>query len=103
MKRTYVILMVLLAGCDGGIGSSPVPTNDIPTEFTSNSERIYFTGVSASGKTISSRGGDAAMGMHRQMHGGGCAICHGVERGGAEAYASLLDQSTRFNKRCVIW
>jgi mono/diheme cytochrome c family protein len=82
MKRTYVILMVLLAGCDGGIGSSPVPTNDIPTEFTSNGERIYFTGVSASGKTISSRGGDAAMGMHRQMHGGGCATCHGVEREG---------------------
>jgi adenylylsulfate kinase-like enzyme len=63
MKSTYVILLVLLAGCD------PMSTNGIPTAFTSNGERIYFTGVSASGKTIIARGGDTAMGMHRQMHG----------------------------------
>ena len=82
MKRTCVILLVLLSGCGGGIGSSPLSTNDIPTEFASNGERIYLTGVSASGKPISARGGDAAMGMHRQMHGYGCATCHGVEREG---------------------
>ena len=76
MKGTYIILLVLLAGCD------PMSTNGIPREFTSNGERIYFTGVNASGKTIVARGGDASMGMHRQMHGGGCATCHGVEREG---------------------
>ena len=82
MKRTCVILLVLLSGCYGGIGSGPLSSNDIPTEFASNGERIYFTGVSGSGKPISARGGDAAMGMHRQMHGSGCATCHGVEREG---------------------
>lgn len=82
MKRTCVILLVLLSGCGRGIGSSPLSTNVVPNEFASNGERIYFTGVSISGKPISARGGDAAMGMHRQMHGSGCATCHGVEREG---------------------
>jgi len=81
MKRNCVILLVL-SGCGGGIGSSPLSTNDIPNEFASNGERIYLTGVSASGNPINARGGDAAMGMHRQMHGSGCATCHGVEREG---------------------
>ena len=82
MRKTSVILLALISGCDGGNGSDPMSTDDIPREFTSNGERIYLTGFSASGKPISARGGDAAMGMHRQMHGGGCATCHGFEREG---------------------
>jgi mono/diheme cytochrome c family protein len=82
MKKTCVILLVLLSGCDGGTGSNPMSMNDIPRAFASNGERIYFTGVSASGKPIRARGGDAAMGMHMQMHGGGCATCHGDDREG---------------------
>jgi len=82
MKRTYVILLVLLSGCGGDIGSGPLSTNGLPNEIASNGERIYLTGASVSGNPISARGGDAAMGMHRQMHGSGCATCHGVEREG---------------------
>ncbi len=82
MRKTSVILLVLLSGCDGGTGSDPMSTNYIPREFASNGERIYLTGVSASGKPISARGGDATMGMHRQMHGSGCATCHGDDREG---------------------
>lgn len=50
--------------------------------FASNGERIYFTGTSASGKAIAASGGTGMMNRHRQMHGGGCAVCHGADRGG---------------------
>ncbi len=82
MKKTCVILLVLPSGCDGGTGPNPISTNDIPRAFASNGERIYFTGVSTSGKPIRARGGDTAMGMHRPMHGSGCATCHGDDREG---------------------
>jgi cytochrome c oxidase subunit 2 len=82
MRKFCAILLVLISGCDGGTSADPMSTNYIPRDFASNGERIYLTGISASGKPIGSRGGDATMGMHRQMHGSGCATCHGNDREG---------------------
>ncbi len=50
--------------------------------YVSNGERIYFTGVDAAGYPIPTTGGRHGAGMHRQMHGGGCASCHGANREG---------------------
>ncbi|MBL4756526.1 MAG: c-type cytochrome [Rhizobiales bacterium] len=47
-----------------------------PTQFQSNGERIYFTGTSTSGGTITAKGG----GRHMRMMGGACANCHGADR-----------------------
>ena len=48
--------------------------------YSSNGERIYFTGTSDSGRTITYRGGP----MWLYMHGGSCASCHGADgRGGS--------------------
>ncbi len=44
-----------------------------PTRFESNGERIYYTGVSASGDRIAFRGGPHWL----YVHGGSCADCHG--------------------------
>jgi len=49
-----------------------------PTQFQNNGERIYFTGLSATGAAMSSRGG----GMHMRMMAGGCVTCHGADRQG---------------------
>jgi len=47
--------------------------------YSSNGERIYYTGVSDRTGPIKFQGGP----MWLQMHGGGCVICHGVTgRGG---------------------
>ncbi|MFT7460752.1 MAG: cytochrome c oxidase subunit 2 [Planctomycetota bacterium] len=54
----------------------------IPKAFTSNGERIYFTGISESGNPITAVGGDFHMSMHRSMHSGGCATCHGEDKMG---------------------
>ncbi len=53
-----------------------------PLPYVSNGERIYFTGVDATGYPIPTTGGRHGAGMHRQMHGGGCASCHGANREG---------------------
>lgn len=52
--------------------------NSIDRPFKNNGERIYFTGASISGDRITFTGGNT----HLQMMGGGCATCHGVDRGG---------------------
>lgn len=57
-----------------------------PEPFVSNGERIYFTGNSVSGSPISSSTGPSMTGMHRQMHGGGCAVCHGADREGKQLW-----------------
>lgn len=47
--------------------------------YSSNGERIYFTGTSDSGRPITFQGGP----MWLYMHGGSCASCHGADgRGG---------------------
>ena len=78
LKIIALLVLPLLVSCSPrddhfGYGRS---------SFATNGERIYFTGTSASGKAITASGGTGMMSMHRQMHGGGCAICHGEEREG---------------------
>ncbi|NCF37898.1 MAG: c-type cytochrome [Gammaproteobacteria bacterium] len=78
LKTVVLLVLPLLVSCsprDEHFGYGP-------TGFASNGERIYFTGTSASGKAITASGGTGMMNMHRQMHGGGCAVCHGAKREG---------------------
>lgn len=49
-----------------------------PTSFSSEGERIYFTGISSSGEQIRPVRGH----HHMQMHGGSCATCHGADKQG---------------------
>ncbi|MFQ5846514.1 MAG: c-type cytochrome [Candidatus Methylomirabilales bacterium] len=54
----------------------------LKTQYTSNGERIYYTGVSERTGPIRFRGGP----MWLAMHGGGCVSCHRVDgRGGIPA------------------
>lgn len=50
-----------------------------PSQFRSNGERLYFTGVSNDGQPIRAIGGDRHMLM---MGGSACVACHGVDRQG---------------------
>lgn len=66
-----------LVGCDMGTGPM-MGRQALPNSFKNNGERIYFTGTSASGRTITFSGGH----MHVRMHGGSCTSCHGADRQG---------------------
>lgn len=46
--------------------------------YTSNGERIYYTGINEQGQRIAFEGGP----MWLYMHGGGCVSCHGEDRRG---------------------
>lgn len=85
-KILILISLLLLASCNGRYDHGPLRGSSGPTEFVSNGERIYFTGSSASGNTISARGGSGHMNMHMRVHGGGCVTCHGVEREGSRLW-----------------
>ncbi len=77
----YLLLPILLSACaprDDHVGSR----TDTTSLYESNGERIYFTGIGSAGTPIPATGGSTGMGMHRQMHGGGCAVCHGADREG---------------------
>lgn len=50
-----------------------------PSEFRSNGERLYFTGMSADGQPMRATGGDRHMLM---MGGTACVACHGTDRKG---------------------
>lgn len=67
----------LLIGCDMGTGPM-MGRQTLPSSFKDNGERIYFTGISASGNPVTFSGGH----MHVRMHGGSCASCHGADRQG---------------------
>ena len=83
MKTLLFMSILFLTSCNGSYDHGPVNGGIGSTAFVSNGERIYFTGTSASGLLISASGGGGPMsGMHRQMHGGGCASCHGADREG---------------------
>ena len=89
MNNSLAIAVVLLfslvlVGCDGGHWSDN--SNNIPSSFTSNGERIYFTGKSESGSQVKAYGTGGHSNMHRQMHGGGCAACHGADRQGMRQF-----------------
>ena len=72
--------LLLLASCSPG--EEHYGSAYDPSDFASNGARIYLNGTSASGAAITARGGTSMMSHHRQMHGGGCAICHGANREG---------------------
>ncbi len=82
--RTLVVLAAILVVAvavvpSGGsvFGYGPDTSRGIrPVQFSSNGERIYFTGTSSSRLPITPTGGS----MHMRMHGGGCASCHGADR-----------------------
>ena len=72
-----VVAIITVPGTQSIIGFAPNSSQDNwPAQFRSNGERIYFTGVSASGLPVTPTGG----GMHIRMHGGGCVSCHGTDR-----------------------
>ena len=80
MKIIFFISLVLIASCSRGDHYQSSDRGN-PEAFISNGERLYFTGVSISGLPVKAVGGSMS-GMHQQMHGGGCASCHGADREG---------------------
>ena len=70
--------LVLLGAC-----SDSMHTSYFKESYSSNGERIYLTGQSNRGTQIRAVSGH----HHMQMHGGGCATCHGGDReGGASMW-----------------
>ena len=64
----------MMGGPGGGIAGTP-----LKTRYTSNGERIYYTGTSGRTGPLRFQGGP----MWLAMHGGGCVNCHGIGgRGG---------------------
>lgn len=72
-----IVATTLLAGCGQGMDHmySEIDPN---RTFSSNGERIYFTGKNGAGELIAFTGG----GMRSHMHGNTCASCHGKDRAG---------------------
>lgn len=93
MKIFFYISVLLLVSCNGRIYHGPSTGSAIPAAFISNGERIYFTGINASGIRINANGGYGMMGMHRQMHGGGCASCHGAAREGQRLWPRFWNKA----------
>ena len=81
MKIIFFISLALITSCNGGNHYRSFDSSN-PEAFISNGERIYFTGVSVSGLPVNAVGDGSMSGMHQQMHGGGCASCHGADREG---------------------
>ena len=69
---------------------------DWPAQFQSNGERLYFTGVSASGQPIRAVGGDRHMLM---MGGNACVACHGVDQEGGRLRPPIGQWSRRSRPR----
>ena len=68
----------MMGGGPGGSGSE-IGGQNIPISYLPNGERIYYTGISDSGRPIGKYGGP----MWLNMRGGGCVSCHGEDgRGG---------------------
>ena len=74
--RSGIILvpLILLTGCGNHMGV----TDGMPASFSSNGERIYFTGVSTNGSTIQAVP-DSSFSHHMVRT---CASCHGAQRQG---------------------
>jgi cytochrome c oxidase subunit 2 len=70
----FPLAVILLSGCDNHMGA----IEDIPASFSSNGERIYFTGVSANGTTIQ----PAPISSFSNHMVRSCASCHGAQRQG---------------------
>lgn len=95
MKQIFVIILLLLGSMTtysfaqmghgmmrymekgmGGrmMGSSSESTDNAKQSFSSNGERIYYTGISEQTGVIPLKGGP----MWLSVHGGSCANCHGT-------------------------
>lgn len=77
---TFAVTGIALSLAACGDQSGHMGAQRIPSSFSSNGERIYFTARSNRDTLIQSEGG----GGHMQMMGGGgaCASCHGADRKG---------------------
>lgn len=67
-----------MMGRGGMMGSNyeyPYGVSDVKTEFSSNGERIYYTGYNESGEKIPFSYGPTWL----YFHGGSCVNCHGVD------------------------
>lgn len=84
MKRNWIGNLVGLALIAAGVSGCMEPNRswygaeNAPRNFSSEGERLYFTGISSSGEQIRPVGGH----HHMQMHGGSCATCHGADKQG---------------------
>ncbi|WP_375177538.1 c-type cytochrome [Marinobacter mobilis] len=78
--RKLLALAFVAAGMSGCMEANHgrYSVGNTPTNFSSEGERLYFTGISSSGEQIRSVGGHP----HMQMHGGSCATCHGADKEG---------------------
>jgi mono/diheme cytochrome c family protein len=79
MKLLFIALFfsLIIAACSDGMHSTTTENFSDKT-YSSDGERIYFTGQSKSGRSITAIGGH----HHMQIHGGSCVTCHGVNREG---------------------
>ncbi len=65
----------MMGGIRGNLMNSGMMGNGYSKDsFSSNGERIYYTGIDSTGRRIGFEGG--AMWLY--MHGGGCVDCHGT-------------------------
>ncbi|MFT6915325.1 MAG: cytochrome c oxidase subunit 2 [Motiliproteus sp.] len=78
-SAALISLSIAISGCGMGMDHHNNRSND-PASFTSNGERIYFTGVGLDGRPIVTSGGN----IHQSMHTRGCAGCHGADRQGGQ-------------------
>lgn len=86
MKISAILLLIVmsLAGCE--MSDSQSASQNLSRDFSSNGERIYLTGTSASGQPVTANSNDSHMGMGMQMHAGSCATCHGNDKSGKRLF-----------------
>jgi mono/diheme cytochrome c family protein len=86
-KEFSMFFLVIVAGCiqwwpsgmTGGQASTP-SLEELRSEFDSNGEMIFYTGLNEKGERIQFEGGPHWI----YMHGGACVSCHGEGgKGGA--------------------
>lgn len=68
---------IIITGCMDSMHSG-TNADHKKQNFSSEGERIYFTGQSNSGSIIKAINGQ----HHMNMHGGSCVTCHGADRKG---------------------
>lgn len=102
MKSIYSLLIALfLIGC-GQESFSRSNTEYLSSKFTSNGERIYFTGISESGLPITATGTGGQMGMHMQMHVAGCVVCHDEDRSGRRLFPRFWIKAPALTAQALI-
>ena len=82
------ILLALVGLAIAGIAMTAPDTSrqNWPSQFTSEGQRLYFTGQSAAGQRLLPEGGNHHMTM---MGTGACVDCHGTDREGGRLWPAL--------------